>query len=212
MSDVQDPKPICNYHDATSEGIAEAFKKVVEKKEKLKKDGEGVIFLTDECTAIEFEVQSKQKLGERTVSIFELSESIVIKSKDEINNLTTYLSQSQNKDSNRTLVLAFSNGSDLKPELQKDLNDMKCELQKNLNGSKWKYAILDLKNFTNKVKLGKTYHEVMQKELCKALKVNEIRESIGEVSDKKLHSLIYKMVLTPLDPVSTGFTKLDEAL
>lgn len=216
-------KAICNWHEATEDGIREAFLEVEKKEKELVKDKEGVIFLTDEVTAIELEAQSRQNIGRSNISNFELSEAIVIKpiidsddgtketnTDTAISNLKTYLSSGIGElHKSRTLVLAFP-GDDV----------LKC-VQKSLDELNWKkYAVLNSRNFTNKVKaksnnskaLDSPYHKVMQEELDKAFKIDEIRESIGEMSREKLYQFIYNIALTPLDPINTGFKNLDEAL
>ena len=216
-------KSICNRHEATEDGIREAFLQVEKKEKELAKDKEGVIFLTDECTAILFEAQSRQNTDRSNISNFELSEAIVIKpivdSDDDtketntdtaISNLKTYLGSGIGEPhKSRTLVLAFSSDDVLK------------RVQKSLDELKWKkYTILDLKNFTNKVRVKSDnskasdshYHIVMQEELDKAFKIDETRESIGEMSKEKFFDFIKSMALTPSAPISTGFKNLDDAL
>ena len=196
-SKMEIQKPICNWHEATEDGIKKAFLQV-EKKEELVKDKEGVIFLTDENTAIEFELQSRKAYG-KSISSIELSESIVIKTKEDIDNLKSYLKSDAGKPyTSRTLSLAFYNDNELRHELQENLADLDL-----------KYTVLNLKNLTNS---RLSYLEAMQKELDKALKIDEIRVSIDRTSvEKNLRKFMFEFE-SPSKPISTGFENLDDAL
>ena len=191
-------KSICNWHEATEDGIKKAFLQVEKKEKESAEDKEGVIFLTDENTAIEFEVQSRKASGEPIPNIG-LSESIVIKTKEDISNLKSYLESDKGKlHTSRTLSLAFYNDNELRHELQENLADLD-----------WKYAVLNLKNLTNS---SLSYREAMQKELDKALKIDEIRVSIDRTSvEKNLRKFMLEFEY-PSKTISTGFKNLDDAL
>ncbi|GMO68479.1 MAG: hypothetical protein Nk1A_7260 [Endomicrobiia bacterium] len=178
------------------ESIDEVFKRV-DGKARLSIDRKGIIFLTDENTAIELEVQSKNNPNKQEVSSLELSMSLIIKSEADIENLKTYLKSDTGKTHiHRTLVLAFQHDNDTKRKLQKTLDDLK-----------WKYAVLNLKNL-----YGSNYYKSMQEELYIALKIDVTRASIDKTSvEKNLFKFTSEMEISP-KPISTGFNNLDKAL